>query len=395
MRLRITRTKIATLFVLLPLAAVASYWAGHSLWVRHHYQAAREALDDRDFRRASRHLKYCLDAWPNDPTVRILAAQAARRQGDLEQARRHLLVYRQQNGSVEEHLREYQLLTIQEGDTRQAAETFALCLRDPQPPDTHVLLEAIIEADVARLFRAYLSGAAMLEGETATWRFRAEQALDLWRQQRHSKSDEVQACYWAGRIQVVVDKQDAAATFRKGLELDPNHPEMRYYLALALTDYDPAEASRHLEILHRRDPGNTQVALMLASTLRGLGQLARAQVIVEEVLAANPDDVYALLERGKTALDAGRPGEAEPFLRRALTLSANEPFVHLALSRCLQLGGKSEEARFHEKRYSEIESERSQKQRLREEETRVAWRKRLEQEQAQAGGSADKPDKDK
>jgi hypothetical protein len=55
----------------------------------------------------------------------------------------------------------------------------------------------------------------------------------------------------------------------------------------------------------------------------------------------------------------------------------------------LQLAGRGAEARYHEKLYSEIESERRQNQRLREEDARAAWRKRLEQERA--SGSENNP----
>jgi tetratricopeptide (TPR) repeat protein len=389
MRLRITRAKMISIFVLLPLAAVGAYGIGRYLWFRHHCRAAQQALEQRDFRRASDYLNHGLDVWPTDPSVRILAAQLARRQGDFGQARRHLKAHWQHNGSAEERDGEVQLLSIQEGDERQAAEAFARCTGASGGPESHLLLEAIIEADTARLFQAYHLGAATLDGEAGMWRTRAEKALDMWRQQRRGKADQVQAFFWEGKIQFVVDKQEATATFRKGLELDPGHTEMRLHLALTLTDYHAKEASRHLEILHRRDPKDTQAAVALASTLRGLGQLRDSQMILDQVLTANPDHVHALLERSKTALDAGRPDEAEPFLRRALTHSPRDSFVHLGLSRCLQLAGRGAEARYHEKLYSEIESERRQNQRVREEEARAAWRKRLEQERA--SGSENNP----
>ena len=224
-------------------------------------------------------------------------------------------------------------------------------------------------------------------------RTRAEKALALWRQQRQGKADQVQAHFWAGRILLVSDKREAAAAFRKGLELDPDHAEMRFELAVVLTEYNPREAARQLEILHRQDPDNLHAAVGLASTLRGLGRLDRARGILEEVLEANPTHVPALLERGKTALDAGRPGEAEPFLRRALTLSPEESFVHLALSRCLRLTGRSADARYHENRYSEIESARTRNKRVRDEEVRDIWRIRLEEERAQVGGPSGSPGK--
>jgi predicted Zn-dependent protease len=384
MRVRLTRWWIAKICLLLLAVVVGAYWVDH-IWLRHHFRKALEAMEDRDFRAASLHLEPCLAAWPRDPSVRILAAQNARRQGDLEQAWQHLVVHEKQRGPQDEFRREYRLILVQKGDERQTEELFELCLRDPPPADSHLILEAIIEADVVRLFSAHLAGQDVMVDAGVEWRARAEKALELWRSQRHGKADQVQAYYWAGRIQMAIDKLQAAALFRKGLELDADHSEMRLMLAIALTDYDPKEASEHLEILRRHDPKNPHVAVGLASTLRGLGQLDKAGTILDEVLAAHPEHVRALLERGKTSLEAGQPSEAEPYLRRALTLAPNEPFVHLALSRCLQLTGKSEDAQYHEKRYGEIESERRQHKRAQDEEARAIWRKRLEQEGTPAG----------
>jgi tetratricopeptide (TPR) repeat protein len=386
MRLRITRWRLATVLAALLLAAIGAYSVKYVL-LRHHFRQAQEAMEDRDFREASAHLNSCLLAWPRDPAVRILAVQNARRQGDFEEAWRHLRVHQRQKGPETEYQREYQLLLVQQGDEIQVAELFELCLRDPPPPDVHLCLEAIIEADVTRLMSAYMAGADVAVDEGAAWRARADKAIELWRRQRQRKADQVQACLWAGRLNMTTDKLEAIASFRQGLELDPTHTQSRLLLAIVLTEYDPREAATHLESLRRQDPKNQQVAVGLAGSLRALGNLERAETLLEEVLAANPAHLGALLERGKTALDAGRPGDAEPFLRRALTQAPNEPFVHLALSRCLQLTGKSDAAQYHEKRYGEIESQRRQSKRMHDDEARAIWRKRLERSAAQA----DKP----
>src|SRR4029079_15465268 len=138
---------------------------------------------------------------------------------------------------------------------------------------------------------------------------------------------------WRGRIQLLIDQQQAVALFRKAVELAPDNFNARRSVAAALAEYDPHEAIWHLEVLRRRDPNNDEVVVLLASLHRGLGQLKEAQSILDEVLASNPEQADAVLERGKVALDAGDHQGAEPFLRRALLLNADDPFVHLALSR--------------------------------------------------------------
>ncbi|MSQ94238.1 MAG: tetratricopeptide repeat protein [Gemmataceae bacterium] len=378
MRLGGTKTKIA-LVVLLLAGGFAAYWAGYHLWGRHHYQAAQESLKRREFRQAGIHLRTCLDAWPRDPSIRLLAAQAARRGGALDEAKRHLEIHATQKAQTDERGREYQLLYIQEGDLRGADRLLDRALADPTASEEYLVLETIIDAKVKLLTSAHDSGMTLVEGPAGEERDRTDRAIEVWREVRPEKADQVQGLVWRGRIHLLLNLQEAAADFRKALELDPNHFDARLLLAIALAESSPREAAGHLEILRGREPQNIRVSIYLASTLRGLGQLAEAQRILDDVLTANVDHSQALLERGKTALDAAHPDEAEPFLRRALARTPGEPFVHLALSRCLHLQGKAEEARYHQQKHSEIESERTRIRQLHDEEARIAWRKRVEQ----------------
>src|SRR5262249_11208739 len=94
---------------------------------------------------------------------------------------------------------------------------------------------------------------------------------------------------------------------------------------------------------------------LLARARRSLGQPQSAVDLLDELLEHSPTDTAAVLERGKATLDLGRSNEAEPFLRRALAQAPNDPFVHLALSRCLLLTGKEPEARRHQQLYEELQ----------------------------------------
>src|SRR5689334_23289329 len=88
------------LVLLVPVGAFLAYELGVFLWGRHHYRAAEEALDRRDFEAASAHLEKCLDVSPKDTDSRLLAAQAARRQGKFDEARHHLHLFKQAGGSA-------------------------------------------------------------------------------------------------------------------------------------------------------------------------------------------------------------------------------------------------------------------------------------------------------
>src|SRR5436190_2857504 len=59
----------AVVLLLLAIAGAAGYLGGRYLWGRHHYRAALQALERRDFRQAGFHLDKCRSAWPADADV--------------------------------------------------------------------------------------------------------------------------------------------------------------------------------------------------------------------------------------------------------------------------------------------------------------------------------------
>ena len=80
---------------LLLVAVLYLGWCGGSaLWVRSEWARAERAIAEYDFAEGRRSLDRCLSVRPNDPDLRLLAARTARRDGDLEAARRHLDAYR-------------------------------------------------------------------------------------------------------------------------------------------------------------------------------------------------------------------------------------------------------------------------------------------------------------
>lgn len=369
-----------SLFVTLLLAAgLGGYRISRAVEGRVHYRAADQALTRRDFRQASLHLRRCLEFWPDDPALLLLAAQSARRGGDVDAALQHLRSYRRWNGADAAHQLEVDLMAVERDESAVVDQLQARCLSAPAHPHADLILEVVIPARLRRLDAAYHAGQSLLEGPAGQVRVDVEKCLAQWRQLKPGQADQAQAWHWHGKMQLFIDQQAAAADFRAALKLAPDHFDARLDLAVALAESDLREAAEHLEVLRQRAPRNVQVRVILASYRRNLGQLAQAQSILDEVRTERPDHPFALIESGKVALDAGNPGAAERFLRRAAVLAPQESFVHLALSRCLYLTGNELEAKRHEQRYREIEGDRIQAQRSREEQGR-AWRKHMERE---------------
>jgi predicted Zn-dependent protease len=76
--------------------------------------------------------------------------------------------------------------------------------------------------------------------------------------------------------------------------------------------------------------------------------------LLDELLAADPDNAAALAARGRLALEAGREGEAERDLRRAVGLAPDHRLALADLARCERLLGHDAEADALQKRCDEL-----------------------------------------
>jgi len=320
------------------------------------YQAAQKALDRRDFRAASVLLKRWLSGHPRDRDALLLAAQTSRRRGSLDEARNYLEECQRVGSRSEGVAHEQRLLRVQQGHLAEADALLKACLDHPDDSDP-LVLEAVIEA----LLRPSPSLSVPPDLK------RLLRAADLWLGHRHSDADQAQGFVWRGRIHRQLEEHGAAvADFRRALELDPDHFDARLNLALTIAQEAPEETATHLQRLHERDPDNVHVSYSLATVRRGLGQLEQARVILDDILASKPETsvlVSALVERALISLDEGHPKQAEPRLRQALTLAPTEPEVRLALSRCLQMSGRTDEAKVHQEQFLRLDAERKRKQR--------------------------------
>jgi len=319
--------------------------------------AANESIEGRDFAAASAHLNEYLAARPKDIPIRLLAAQTARRNRDFDIARKHLRIYQDLDGPKEPRARERQLLLAQEDGGAEVVDLLESCLSATPPEDVDLACEVAIEQMLNFLDSSVRAGMSILEGPRGKARDRTELAIQLWFQRRPGQADQVQGLIWRANLNQWVNLASTHSDYRRALEIDPNHFKARTSLAMSLMNYDAREATQHLELLHQRVPSDQHVSIQLAISRRNIGEFQGAILLLDEVLLRTPDEPNALLERGKAALDLDRPAEAERFLRQALDRAPNDPFVHLALSRCLLLSGKESQGRHHEQRYTELSSE--------------------------------------
>jgi tetratricopeptide (TPR) repeat protein len=207
-------------------------------------------------------------------------------------------------------------------------------------PDTPLLLEA--------LTRGYLQQYRL--GKVRI-------CLDRWRQ---LQPDNPQAWYLEGLFLFDYLHASAAAmdSYRRAVELDPEHEEARLGLAVALLgDKNFTEAAEHFEHLRQCQLDNLSVQVGLAECLDGLGRQVEAEQLVDAVLVRQPNFAPALSLRGQFALKSGQLAEAETWLRQALQRKPTDHRARYNLSLCLERNGKEEEARQEQRQLRQMEED--------------------------------------
>jgi tetratricopeptide (TPR) repeat protein len=345
--------------VVLAVLGYGTYRAGRHFWIASHHRAALGALEWRDLRQARRHLDQYLAGAPDDLDARLLAAQTTRRLGDFAAASAHLALL-EAAGATGALQRERQLARVQQGDPAEADALFASCRANGDAAEAPLLLEAVVEGGLRSVAEATELGLSAEAQELAPELARTRQAVELWMQTRPAPVEQAQGLLWRGRLAALTsDHARAVAEMRQAVTLNPHQFEARLQLAVTVAYEAPQEALEHLQDLRRRYPDDRQVCFTLATVRRMLGQLPDAAALLDELLAADPSDVSALVERGYVAMNAKEAEEAERYLRRAFELAPQSPAVNLALSGCLTLAGRTREAQQYFERSEQFERERT------------------------------------
>jgi tetratricopeptide (TPR) repeat protein len=339
--------KITIRVIVLFAVTLAAAWLPAKSWVIprisawYHAQAAKTQLKKYHNPQALLHLKECRKVWPDDPDLHLLAARAERRALHYSESERLLEEYRKARGLDEAYSFEQLLLTAERNVDRVADRCRrALELGDDDPG-------LILEALTRGYFRQYQPGAAR-------W------CLELWQE---LEPNNAQVQYLDGQFQMsFTHKQDAArASYRRAVELDPEHEEARVCLAVLLLDSqdkaDAEEALKHFEFVGNRRPENLSVRIGSAEAHNILGQSEEAVKITDAVLAEKPDLAPALSLRGRLAMDQGQYQAAETWLRKTLAVDPNIAGARYLLVQCLRHNNKTDEAEKLEQESKQIQED--------------------------------------
>jgi tetratricopeptide (TPR) repeat protein len=269
-----------------------------------------------------------------------LAAQAARRDGRLDDAQQRLEGFHEARGDspTPEADLQGELLQVQRGLVKE--HVYALIAHlEHRHPQSEQILEALAlgSAQVYRLDEASFWTKRLLEQFPGN---PAGRLLD------------------AQTRETLHYRERSLEIARQLVEDYPGNDRARLYLAGLLSRnrrYD--EAVEHFRQLHRRDPADLVPLLGLVRVLLPLDLLDEAAPLVRRLEEDHPKSTDALLECGRFAMRQKRFADAEAFLSRALRQAPNDYEVHLEMAVCLEQLDRADEARGHLERFKQIEAE--------------------------------------
>ncbi|MGH9513106.1 MAG: tetratricopeptide repeat protein [Terriglobales bacterium] len=125
--------------------------------------------------------------------------------------------------------------------------------------------------------------------------------------------------------------EQAVRIFQKTLEMDPDNVVMRSKLA-------------EVYVRLGKKSEAWQIFTAAAETLRSRGQLEGAEAILQRMLTLDPENSYALLMRGRTALDSGDVSGAIEYLEKVADLDSHPEGLNALFNAYLQ-NGRLPEAR--------------------------------------------------
>jgi arylsulfatase A-like enzyme/Flp pilus assembly protein TadD len=121
---------------------------------------------------------------------------------------------------------------------------------------------------------------------------------------------------------------EAAAAYRRALELAPDHPEALNGLGeIALLDGDLPAAGGYFERVLSLDPADARARTRLGMIRGREGRFGEAVALLHEVVEESPADGEALAGLAAALARSGAPGAAVPYFQRAVAAGVRTPAV--------------------------------------------------------------------
>jgi Flp pilus assembly protein TadD len=331
--------RLVAIGLLLVLIGVAVWRISVHTAAWSHFKQGKTALEREDPAEALRQFSSCLETWPEDAESHFLAAQAARRAGDLSTARLQL-------NESSRFGWPHAAVEVEEALLRAASGDLAW--------GVHILLQAAHEnhPDSPEIF-AILVPALLAEFRLVDADWLAAKWVELRPQLAKAWSCHADILERLGR------KEQAVTALRQLVKLTPEDKQARLNLARLLIELrrDEAEAAQHLEWLMSVDPKNPAVAVQLAACREVQGRPDDAITILDRSLVEHPTHAPTLHLRGRFEMNRGRPEVAREFLRRAVASDPSDRELLYSYFLCIQRVGTPTEIRAAEEQWKKCDTD--------------------------------------
>lgn len=296
------------ILALLVLIAAALVYLGIYIWADYHLRAARRDVERGHNTEAIRHLHAYREFRPDRAEVLLLCARVARRGGAWDEAETLLDRYSHVHGDDEAVALERLLLRASRGELEAAAPQLQARI-DRNDPAEALAREALVSG--------------------LLYRFRLDEAARQISDWLAHNPDSTMALLLKAKLAEQRDQSvEALQTYRRVLEIDPEHDDARLRLtSLLLGLRQGAEALGHLEYLRSRRPSDSEVLAQLGQALALMGRTDDARSVLDECLRRYPEHAAALRERGKIARDDGDLRLSQDLLDRSVRLDPSDPIA--------------------------------------------------------------------
>jgi tetratricopeptide (TPR) repeat protein len=219
-------------------------------------------------------------------------------------------------------------LHISQPNNRQVTQLLADCwLRQGQNTKVIELLTPVEAADRTDLAVAYMLGTALLQEKNLE---KGQQIID----QILRNGDSAEARFLMATAKLNgMDFNGAIADLEKAVALNPNLPDVNYYLGVAHKEVgDQAAARKDFEKELLQNPNDFGSNLNLALMLKEDSDFAGARRLLDRALRVRPGDPGALYQLAAIDLSTGKTEEARVKLETILKDSPQFIEAHISLA---------------------------------------------------------------
>jgi len=255
--------------------------------------------------------RQALKGLPGDPRVRLNIALSLYKSGQISEAAKDLAA-----------------VHLLQPNNRQVTQLLADCwLRQGENTKVIELLTPVEATDHTDLAVAYMLGTALLQEKNME---KGQQIID--RIFRNGDSAEARFLMASAKLNGM-DFSGAIADLEKAAALNPNLPDVYYYLGVAHKEVgDQASARKDFEKELLQNPNDFGSNLNLALMLKEDSDFAGARRLLDRALRVRPGDPGALYQLATVDLSTGKTEDARVRLEAILKDSPQFIEAHISLA---------------------------------------------------------------